>query len=146
MCRLVCAFADGCKISTKILSESTTFFGDRAHERPCKRKQQKLTQMDLTFLHVHDKGAVSYQHLCIRSIECRIANLKVMVCKISIFQLHAVSVAEQAGLSVTRSETPEDRFSPYEAPMLYLSRDMRFPTMLFVQPAKPQISLRIRAV
>ena len=28
----------------------------------------------------------------------------------------------------------------------YLSRDMRFPTMWFVRPAKPQISLRIRAV
>ena len=27
-----------------------------------------------------------------------------------------------------------------------LSRDMRFPTMWYVQPAKPQISLRIRAV
>ena len=28
----------------------------------------------------------------------------------------------------------------------YLSRDMRFPTMWYVRPAKPQISLRIRAV
>ena len=27
-----------------------------------------------------------------------------------------------------------------------LSRDMRFPTMWYVRPAKPQISLRIRAV
>ena len=27
-----------------------------------------------------------------------------------------------------------------------MSRDMRFPTMWYVQPAKPQISLRIRAV
>ena len=25
-----------------------------------------------------------------------------------------------------------------------LSRDMRFPTMWYIQPAKPQISLRIR--
>ena len=29
---------------------------------------------------------------------------------------------------------------------LHLSRDMRFPTMWYVRPAKPQISLRIRAV
>ena len=29
---------------------------------------------------------------------------------------------------------------------LYVSRDMGFPTMLYVRPAKPQISLRIRAV
>ena len=28
----------------------------------------------------------------------------------------------------------------------YLSHDMRFPTMWYVQPAKPQISLRIHAV
>ena len=28
----------------------------------------------------------------------------------------------------------------------YLSRDMRFPTMWYVRPANPQISLRIRAV
>ena len=28
----------------------------------------------------------------------------------------------------------------------YLSRDMRFPTMWYVRPAKPQISLRICAV
>ena len=28
----------------------------------------------------------------------------------------------------------------------YMSRDMRFPTMWYVRPAKPQISLRIRAV
>ena len=28
----------------------------------------------------------------------------------------------------------------------YLSRDMRFPTMWYVGPIKPQISLRIRAV
>ena len=28
----------------------------------------------------------------------------------------------------------------------YLSRDMRFPTMWYVRPTKPQISLRIRAV
>ena len=28
----------------------------------------------------------------------------------------------------------------------YLSRDMRFPTMWYVRPATPQISLRIRAV
>ena len=27
-----------------------------------------------------------------------------------------------------------------------MSRDMRFPTMWYVRPAKPQISLRIRAV
>ena len=30
--------------------------------------------------------------------------------------------------------------------MIYISRDMRFPTMRYVRPAKPQISLRIRAV
>ena len=28
----------------------------------------------------------------------------------------------------------------------HMSRDMRFPTMWYVRPAKPQISLRIRAV
>ena len=28
----------------------------------------------------------------------------------------------------------------------HMSRDMRFPTMLYVRPAKPQISLRIRTV
>ena len=28
---------------------------------------------------------------------------------------------------------------------LYLSRDMRFPTMWYMRPAKPQISLRMRA-
>ena len=33
-----------------------------------------------------------------------------------------------------------------EVEMFYLSRDMRFPTMWYVQPAKPQISLRMRAV
>ena len=29
---------------------------------------------------------------------------------------------------------------------IYMSRDMRFPTMWYVRPAKPQISLRIRAI
>ena len=29
--------------------------------------------------------------------------------------------------------------------LLHLSRDMKFPTMWYVRPAKPQISLRIRA-
>ena len=29
---------------------------------------------------------------------------------------------------------------------LQMSRDTRFPTMWYVRPAKPQISLRIRAV
>ena len=31
-------------------------------------------------------------------------------------------------------------------PLKQLSRDMRFPTMWYVRPAKPQTSLRIRAV
>ena len=30
--------------------------------------------------------------------------------------------------------------------IINLSHDMRFPTMWYVRPAKPQISLRIRAV
>ena len=30
--------------------------------------------------------------------------------------------------------------------LAYMSRDMRFPTMWYVRPVKPQISLRIRAV
>ena len=30
-------------------------------------------------------------------------------------------------------------------PLWYMSRDMRFPTMWYVQPAKPQISLRVHA-
>ena len=36
----------------------------------------------------------------------------------------------------------------YDSPegTIYLSRDMRFQTMWYVRPAKPQISLRIRAV
>ena len=29
---------------------------------------------------------------------------------------------------------------------VYMSHDMRFPTMQYVRPAKPQISLRIQAV
>ena len=37
-------------------------------------------------------------------------------------------------------------FSTYKVDLLNLSRDMRFPTMWYVQPAKPQISLPIRAV
>ena len=35
---------------------------------------------------------------------------------------------------------------PYHYLQLYMSRDRRFPTMWNVRPAKPQISLRIRAV
>ena len=30
--------------------------------------------------------------------------------------------------------------------LMHLSQCMRFPTMMYVRPAKPQISLRIRAV
>ena len=37
--------------------------------------------------------------------------------------------------------TPEMRFH-----VCYICRDMRFRTMWYVRPAKPQISLRIRAV
>ena len=38
--------------------------------------------------------------------------------------------------------------SPFEGPgaKTYLSQCMGFPTMWYVRPAKPQISLRIRAV
>ena len=32
------------------------------------------------------------------------------------------------------------------ATLVEMSRDMRFPTMWYVRPAKPQISLRIHAV
>ena len=38
----------------------------------------------------------------------------------------------------------DKRHSAYQS--LYLSRGMGFPTMWYVQPAKPPISLRIRAV
>ena len=30
--------------------------------------------------------------------------------------------------------------------LMYMSRDMRFQTMWYVRPVKPQISLRVRAV
>ena len=33
-----------------------------------------------------------------------------------------------------------------ERALKHLSRDMRFPTMLYVPPAETQISLRIRAI
>ena len=36
--------------------------------------------------------------------------------------------------------------APNEIPTKYKSGGMRFPTMWFMQPAKAQISLRIRAV
>ena len=56
------------------------------------------------------------------------------------------SVAEQASLSLTWSETPEDTFSHDEAQVLYLvhlSRLMTKPTKWPVRPAKTQISLGI---
>ena len=38
------------------------------------------------------------------------------------------------------------RYLKSKVTIFQMSRDMRFTTMLYVQPAKPQISLRIRAV
>ena len=37
-------------------------------------------------------------------------------------------------------------YYPFIALIIIMSRDMRFPTMWYVQPAKAQTSLRIRAV
>ena len=38
------------------------------------------------------------------------------------------------------------RVAVSEAIVEHMSRDMRFPTMWYMRPVKPQISLRIRAV
>ena len=75
-----------------------------------------------------------------------------------ISSLMLASVAEKASLSLTWSETPEDRFSHDEAQLNkcketafalrgnYLSRLMTKPTKWHVRPAKTQISLGIRPV
>ena len=59
---------------------------------------------------------------------------------------YLVSVAEETGLSLTLSDAPKTGFCRDKAHMLYLSCGMRFSTMWYVRPAKPQNSLGIRAV
>ena len=51
----------------------------------------------------------------IRFLESTIS--KLATSEISIFQLHVVPVAEETGLSLALSQTPEDRFSRDEAPI-----------------------------
>ena len=75
--------------------------------------------------------------------------------KFSAFNL--IYATEQVGYSIAWSETRKtDDFygimPVYQSSQLYfpqinnLSRDMRFPTMSYVRPAKPQVNLRIRTV
>ena len=53
-----------------------------------------------------------------------------------------VFIMDREYLSCSVSVSPS--FSPKRNQ--YMGRDMRFPKMWYVQPAKPQISLRLRAV
>ena len=48
-------------------------------------------------------------------------------------------------LTITESLTFQD-FSHFNTSDQQMSRNMIFPTMWYMRPAKPQISLRIRAV
>ena len=71
--------------------------------------------------------------------------LKLASGNVSLFEL--VSVAEQIGLSLTQPETSKTGvLAARPNGTSNLSRDMRIPTMWYVQPAKAETSLRIRAV
>ena len=76
------------------------------------------------------------------SLTLLLKSLVTMACQIETFYLFIF-------IFFMRKMKLEDTWSIYVHMNLwvrYLSRDMRFPTMWFVWPAKPQISLRLRAV
>ena len=59
-----------------------------------------------------------------------------------------VNLYETLSSCEIRSEFPKyfKELQPLTVSQIKLSRDMRFPTMWYVRPAKAQTSLRIRAV
>ena len=87
-------------------------------------------------LHIHAVWFRAFVVHCLDSIIHTLAQSKIS-------RLQLVSVAEHAGLSLTWSQTPKDRFSRDVA---QLGHVMRKRVLCHMRTTKVQISLRIRAV